>query len=210
MSSFSLVHVSVASDAHNPYHAQAAIALNKENPGSLPVLVSLEHVSKSLHLTSLQRSIIAGLRNDDRAAAIHIMDARRAGSSDLAELQIKLDHLEVSYNERLLALLNIDQRHRLREIERQVLGGTLLTAPSEQQFLGLTKQQKEKIARLAQDANKQATIINLHAAQGKLNYHRQIIALRKSRRRYAVAMVNVLTSTQLATWKGAQGEKLVF
>ncbi|MFZ4115753.1 MAG: hypothetical protein ACOYK6_03395 [Chthoniobacterales bacterium] len=188
----------------------ATTVLNKDNPGSLPILVSLEHVSKDLHLTSLQRSVIAGLRSDYRTAAIKITEAGRVASSDTAQLQLRLDHLSATYNERVLNLLNPHQRRRLREIERQILGGTLLTSPSEQQFLGLTEQQKKKIALLAQDDRNKAAAINLKANQGKLNYHRQVIALRKNRLQHANAMLKVLTPEQLATWKKAQGARVVF
>lgn len=193
-----------------PPARHASPCLNKENSGSLPVLLSLEHIGKDLHLTSLQRSVIGGLRNDYRSIAMKITEAGRAGSSSSVQLQIKLDHLDASFNERVKALLNHHQRLRLREIERQVLGGTLLTAPSEQQFLNLTEAQKEKIALLAKDANNKASIINLHAWQGKLNYHHQIMALRKNRLHYASAMLKVLTPSQLETWRSAQGAKLVF
>lgn len=183
---------------------------SKESPGSLPILISLEHVSKDLHLTSLQKSVIAGLRNDYRAAAVKITEAGRSGSSSLAQLQMDLDHLAASYNERALTALNPHQRHRLREIERQVLGGTLLTSPSEQQFLGMTEAQKKKIASVSRDSNKKAAAINQQANQGKLNYHRQIIALRKNRQKHAEAMLKVLTPDQYKTWKQSQGAKLVF
>ena len=204
MSGYLTITWSVKADSIPTY------AANKENPGSLPVLVSLEHVEKDLHLTSLQRSIIGGLRNDYRAAAMKMGEAQCRASSDAAELQRKLDRLGATYNERVIALLNSCQRRRLREIERQVLGGTMLTAPSEQQLLGMNEEQKKKIAALAHDSNKKAAAINLKANQGKLNYHRQIIALRKNRLQYAAAMLKVLTPNQLEMWKKAQGVKLVF
>lgn len=190
--------------------SSTAAPATKENPGSLPILISLDHVGKELHLKSLQRSVIAGLRNDYRAAAMKITEAERESSSDTAQLQMQLDHLTTTYNERVLALLNPHQRQRLREIERQVLGGTILTTPSEQQFLGLTEEQKKKIALLAEDDHKKAASINLKAKQGKLNYHRQIMALRKNRLKHANAMLKVLTPAQFVTWKKAQGTKVVF
>ena len=204
MSGYLTVATSVRADSITTHEAK------KENPGSLPLLVSLEHVEKDLHLTSLQRSIIGGLHNDYRAAAMKITEAGWKASSDTARLQVELDHLGAIYNERIMALLNSRQRRRLREIERQVLGGTLLTAPSEQQLLGMSEQQKKKITALAHDANKKAAIINLKANQGKLNYHRQIIALRKNRLQHAAAMLKVLTPSQLEMWKKEQGATLVF
>lgn len=183
---------------------------SKENPGSLPILISLDHVSKDLHLTSLQKTIIGGLRSDYRAAALKITQAEHATSAETVILQLKLDRLAAVYNDRALAVLNRSQRYRLREIERQVLGGTLLTSPSEQQFLGLSGLQKKKIAALNQDDIKKASAINLQATQGKLNYHQQIMALRKNRQQHATAMLKVLTQEQLAKWNTAQGPKLVF
>jgi len=188
----------------------ATIPLRKEHPGSLPILISLEHVSNDLHLTSLQKSVIAGIRSDYRAAAMKITQTERRTSSSMAQLQMKLDSLSITYNERALAVLNTRQCLRLHEIERQVLGGTLLTTPSEQQFLEMTDLQKKKIAKIQEDSNKQASGINHRATEGKLNYHQQIIELRKARQKHADAMLKVLTPEQLKTWENAQGAKLVF
>lgn len=187
-----------------------ATTQSKENPGSLPILLGLDHVAKDLHLTSLQKTIIGGLRNDYRAAAQKITQARHATSAETAILQLKLDRLADDYNDRAAAVLNRSQKHRLREIERQMLGGTLLTSPSEQRFLGMNETQKQKIAQLHQASEKKAAVIQHQAVQGKLNYHQQIMALRKSRQRYAAAMLKVLNQEQLLKWRAAQGPKLVF
>ncbi|MBX9742052.1 MAG: hypothetical protein K2W99_00705 [Chthoniobacterales bacterium] len=183
---------------------------SKENPGSLPILLGLDHVAKDLHLTSLQKTVIGGLRSDYRAAALKITQAGHATSAETAILQLKLDRLADDYNDRATAALNHSQKHRLREIERQILGGTLLTSPSEQQFLGMSDQQKKKIARLHQESEQKASVIQHQAVQGKLNYHQQIMALRKNRQHYATAMLKVLNPTQLQQWRAAQGPKLVF
>lgn len=182
----------------------------KENPGSLPVLISLEHVSKDLHLTSLQKSVISGLRSDYRTAALKITQAKYATSSEIAQAQVALDNLGEAYNHRATAALNTAQRRRLREIERQILGATLLTAPSEQKLLALNEQQKNKIIKLDDDAKKKASAINLRADQGKLNYHQQVMALHKNRQEHATAMIKVLTPDQLKAWNASQGKKLVF
>lgn len=205
-----LAAVALLSSLSAAVSTTASVVSSKENPGSLPILISLERVSRDLHLTSLQKSVVAGLRNDYRTAALKITQAGRGTSSDTVQLQMKLDHLAATFNERALAVLNPSQRVRLREIERQVLGGTLLTSPSEQKFLGMTDVQKKKIAAIHQDSMKQASAINHEATAGKLNYHQQIMALRKIRKQHAAAMLKVLTPAQLKTWKSAQGNKLVF
>lgn len=182
----------------------------RDNPGSLPILIGLDHVGKDLHLTSLQKTIIGGLRSDYRAAALKITQAEHVTSSETAILQLKLDRLAEDYNDRATAVLNRSQRHRLRQIERQILGGTLLTSPSEQQFLGLSDLQKKKIAQLQEQAERHASSIHQQANRGVLNYHQQIMALRKNRERYATAMLEVLSKEQLQKWNAAQGPKLVF
>lgn len=186
----------------------APVPSTKENPGSLPILISLERVSKDLHLTSLQKSIVSGLRNDYRAAARRITQAGRNSSSALAQAQVNLDDLSVNYNNRALAVLNAAQKGRLRQVERQLLGGTLLTSPSEQKYLGLTDQQKKKITQIAQDSHKAALAINLQADQGKLSYHQHVMALRKNRQQHAAMMMKVLTPAQFKTWNEAKGTKL--
>lgn len=182
----------------------------KESPGSLPVLVSLERVSNDLHLTSLQKSVVTGLRSDYRAAVVKIMQKKYETLSELAQAEVALDNLKASYNHRVIAILNIAQRHRLREIERQFLGGTLLTSPSEQKFLGLNEQQKNKISTIQKDAEKKSAAINFRADQGKLNYHQQVMALHKNRQEHASKMLKILTPTQMKVWNASQGARLTF
>jgi len=182
----------------------------RENPGSLPILISLDHVSKDLHLTSLQKSVIAGLRSDYRAAAMKLMKMHHQTPAELAQAQKKLEQLSVSYNQRAIDVLTPVQRHRLREIERQVLGGALLVAPSEQKLLGLNEEQKQKIEKIHQDSYQKAMDIDLRADQGKMTYHQQILALRKNRKQHGAKMLKVLTPEQWKMWEQSQGVKLIF
>ena len=182
----------------------------RENPGSLPILISLDHVSKDLRLTSLQKSVIAGLRSDYRAAAIKLMKMHHDTPAELAQAQKKLEQLSVSYNQRTMDVLTPVQRHRLREIERQVLGGVLLVAPSEQKLLGLSEEQKQKIEKIHQDSYKKAMDIDLRADQAKISYHQQILALRKNRKQHGEKMLKVLTPEQRKLWDVSQGQKLIF
>jgi len=182
----------------------------RENPGSLPILISLDHVSKDLHLTSLQKSVIAGLRSDYRAAAMKLMKTPHQTPAELAQAQKKLEQLSVSYNQRAMDVLTPVQRHRLREVERQVLGGALLIAPSEQKLLGLSEEQKQKIEKIHQDSYSKAMDIDLRADQGKMSYHQQILALRKNRKAHGAKMLKVLTPEQRKAWEVSQGQKLSF
>ena len=188
---------------------QAAMPI-RENPGSLPILISLDHVSKDLHLTSLQKSVIAGLRSDYRAAAMKLMKMHHQTPAELAQAQKKLEQLSVSYNQRAMDVLTPVQRHRLREVERQVLGGALLVAPSEQKLLGLSDEQKQKIEKIHQDSYSKAMNIDLRADQGKMSYHQQILALRKNRKKHGEKMLKVLTPAQRKDWEQSQGNKLIF
>ncbi len=199
----------LASHAATSAPKQAATPV-RENPGSLPILISLDHVSQDLHLTSLQKSIIAGLRSDYRTAAMKLMKAPHQTPLQIADAQKKLEALSVSYNQRAMDVLTPIQRHRLREIERQILGGTLLIAPSEQKLLGLSEEQKQKIEKIHQDSYRKAMNIDLRADQGKMNYHQQILALRNNRKKHGAAMARVLTPAQRTMWEQLQGKKVVF
>lgn len=190
--------------------SKQAVAPVRENPGSLPILISLDHVSQDLHLTSLQKSVITGLRSDYRAAAMKLMKAPHQTSTQIAEAQKKLEQLSVVYNQRAMDVLTPVQRHRLREVERQILGGTLLVAPSEQKLLGLNEEQKQKIEKIHQDAYQRAMDIDLRADQGKMSYHQQILALRNNRKRHGEKMVRVLTPAQRKKWEEQKGKKLAF
>ena len=192
------------------FAATAPVPSVKEDPGSLPILISLERVGKDLHLTSLQKSIVTGLRNDYKAAARRITKAVRNTKTDMAQAQVNLDTLSVNYNNRALAVLNGVQKGRLRQVERQLLGGTLLTSPSEQKFLKLSDSQKKKIEKISLKSHQAALAINAQADQGKFSYNQHIAALRKNRQRHAEAMLKVLTPAQLKTWNESKGSKLVF
>ena len=182
----------------------------RENPGSLPILISLDYVSKDLHLTSLQKSVIAGLRSDYRAAAKKLMKMHHQTPAELVQAQKKLEQLSVSYNQRAMDVLTPLQHRRLREVERQILGGTLLVAPSEQKLLGLSEEQKQKIEKIHQDSYSKAMDIDLGADQGKMSYHQQILALRKNRKKHGKKMLKLLTPEQRKAWEASQGEKLSF
>ncbi|MBM3857299.1 MAG: hypothetical protein FJ390_04970 [Verrucomicrobia bacterium] len=203
--SFTLVTAHAASPA-----SKEASAPVRENPGSLPILISLDHVSKDLQLTSLQKSVIAGLRSDYRAAAMKLMKTPHQTPEQLAAAQKKLEQLSVDYNQRAIDVLTPVQRRRLRQIERQVLGGTLLIAPSEQKLLGLSQEQQQKIEKIHQDSYQKAMSIDLYADQGKMSYHQQILALRKNRKNHGAKMLKVLTREQRKLWETQQGKKLLF
>jgi Spy/CpxP family protein refolding chaperone len=191
-------------------HSQHPIMPIRENPGSLPILINLDDVGRDLQLTSLQKSGVAELRSDYRAAAIKLMRVHHQNRAELAQAQQKLEKLSFDYNRRTMDLLTSLQQHRLREIERQILGGTLLIAPSEQKLLGLSEEQRQKIEKIHQDYYKRAIDIDLRADKGKLNYHQQILALRKNRKQHGIAMVKVLTPEQQKVWERSQGKKLLF
>jgi len=203
--SFALVVSHAAASVSN----QTSVPV-RENPGSLPILISLDHVGQDLHLTSLQKSVIAGLRSDYRAAAMKLMRAAHQSPADIAQNQKKLEQLSVSYNQRAMDVLRPVQRHRLREIERQILGGTLLVAPSEQKLLGLNEKQKQKIEKIHHDAYQKAMAIDLRADEGKMSYHQQIVELRKNRKRHGAKMLRVLTREQRKVWEEQKGKKLIF
>lgn len=199
----------VASYGANVVPQQKATPI-RENPGSLPILISLDHVSQDLHLTSLQKSVIVGLRSDYRTAAMKLMRTPHQTPAQIADAQKKLEQLSVSFNQRAIDVLTPSQRHRLREVERQVLGGTLLVAPSEQKLLGLSQEQQQKIEKIHQDSYQKAMDIDLRADQGKMNYHRQILALRRNRKNHGAKMLRVLTPAQRKMWEEQKGKKLVF
>ena len=192
----------------DPSQTQKTVSMARENPGALPVLASLDHVANDLHLTSLQRSVIAGLRSDYRAAALKLTQIHYQTAAEVAKAQKELDTLAVSFNHRVIAALNTLQQHRLREIERQKLGGSMLVSPSEQKMLGLTDVQKQEIETIHQDSYKHAMAINLRANQGKLDQHQHVVELRKNRKKHAAAMLKVLTPAQLKIWNDAQGVKV--
>jgi Spy/CpxP family protein refolding chaperone len=181
---------------------------NPDSPASVPVLLGLEPVRQDLKISTLQEALLDAIRSEYKAkvsviAAVGLNDAKFAPK---AAAQIK--DLRHRYNQRALNVLNPTQQQRLRQIERQALGGAILTSAKEQKLLGITPEQAKKLAEIhAQDVAKAAEI-NAKFNAGKINSFRRDIDLHRNLRTTSRSMLHVLTPEQTKQWLGLTGPKL--
>ena len=119
-----------------------------------------------------------------------------------------LKSLRKQFNQRALDVLNSTQQDRLRQIERQMLGGNLLSSPSEQQLLGLTTQQQQQLASIAQSSSAQVTALNAQKASGKLSPFWSDIKRRQIQSGTSNQMLSVLTPKQKKQWLVLSGQKM--
>jgi len=186
----------------------ASARVATDSPASVPVLLGLEPVRQDLKLSSLQCVLLDSLRSEYKArvgviSAVGLADAKAApkAEADLIALRAK-------YNQRAVNVLNPSQQERLRQIERQQLGGRLLTSPAEQKALGLTVKQQGVIADIQKHEVAKAANIAQRFNSGKMTPFHRDIDLHRLQRETSRSMLHVLTPDQLKQYLALQGSKL--
>jgi Spy/CpxP family protein refolding chaperone len=181
---------------------------NPDSPASVPVLLGLEPVRQDLKISSLQVALLDSIRAEYKAkagviAAVGLSDAKFAtkAAADIKELRHR-------YNQRALNVLNPTQQQRLRQIERQMLGGAILTSATEQKLLGITPEQSKKLADIHSHDVAKAAEINAKFNAGKISAFRRDIDLHRNLRTTSRSMLHVLTPEQTKQWLGLTGSKL--
>ncbi len=182
--------------------------VNPDSPSSVPVLLGLEPVRQDLKISSLQVALLDAIRSEYKAkvsviAAIGLNDAKAApkAAADIKALRHK-------YNQRALNVLNSTQQQRLRQIERQMLGGAILTSATEQKLLGITPEQAKKLSEIHAVDVAKAAEINAKFNTGKISAFRRDIDLHRNLRTTSRSMLHVLTPEQTKQWLGLTGPKL--
>ena len=119
-----------------------------------------------------------------------------------------LKKLRNQFNQRALDVLSPSQQDRLRQIERQMLGGRLLTSVSEQKLLGLTPSQQQSLAILDKGDQAKASVIMGQFSSGKISSFRKDIELHQLQQNTSKKMLSLLTPEQKKHWEILSGQKL--
>lgn len=180
----------------------------EDHPGSIPVLLGLDPVRQDLKLSSLQCALLDSLRSEYKARSRQITAIGMADQDASLRASWDLRSLRKQYNQRSLAVLNASQLDRLRQIERQMLGGNLLTSPAEQKLLGLSPAQQQQLATISQSSNSKAAAINAQASSGKLSPFWSDIKRRQVQSGTSRQMLSVLTPDQKKQWLVLSGQKM--
>ena len=178
-----------------------------DSPASLSVLLGLDGVRQELSITPAQSGLLDALQADYKKQAKNIMAIGQADQDAALRADWDVRSLRKQYNARSLAVLTADQQQRLMELQRQILGGSLLSSSSEQQLLGLSSQQRQQLAALSSSSQAQATAINAQAQAGQISDFRKGIELRRIQQQTANQMTAVLTPDQKKQWKILSGQK---
>ena len=179
-----------------------------DSPASVPVLLGLEPVRQDLKLTTLQCALLDSLRAEYKAkvgvvAAVGLADKKAApkAAADIASYR-------ATYNRRALNVLSPTQQTRLSQIERQMLGATILTSVSEQKLLGLNERQVRKISEISAYEQMKAAAIMKKFNDGKSTSFSKDIDLRNLQKTIGRSIYAHLTPDQRKQWLGLTGPKL--
>lgn len=191
--------------------ASASVAGAKDlpdSPASVPVLLGLEPVRQDLKLSSLQCALLDSLRAEYKAKVGVVASGGLIDPKLAPKAAADLDSFRATYNRRALNVLNDGQRLRLRQIERQMLGASLLTSVSEQKLLGLNERQVGKIGEIRSYEQTKAASIMQRFHEGKINSFRKDLDLRRLQKTTGRSIYDLLTPEQRKQWLGLTGPKL--
>lgn len=172
------------------------------------MLLGLDPVRQDLKLSSLQSALLDSLRSEYRQRSRQITAIGMADQDASLRASWDLRSLRKQYNHRALAVLNPTQLDRLRQIERQMLGGNLLTSAAEQKLLGLSAAQQQQLATIAQSSNSKVAALNAQASSGKLSPFWSDIKRRQVQSGTSRRMLSVLTPEQKKQWLVLSGQKM--
>lgn len=189
-----------------PSAAQANAPIN---PSTLPILLGLDPVRQDLQLTSLQCALLDSLRSDYKARARTITAIGMASEDAAVRSSWDLQNLRKQYNQRALAVLTPGQQTRVRQIERQMMGGSLLASASEQSLLGLSQQQQQALYSIYKNDQASAAAINAKFNSGTMSSFSKMIALHGNQKNTSSRMLAVLTPQQKKKWMELSGQKMV-
>lgn len=182
-------------------------ASSTDTPASIHVLLGLDGVRQELQITPAQSGLLDALQADYKSQAKNIMAIGQADQDAALRADWDVRSLRKQYNSRSLAVLTADQQQRLMELQRQMLGGSLLSSTSEQQLLGLSSQQRQQLGALSSSSQAQATAINAQAQAGQISSYRKGMELRRIQQQTANQMTALLTPDQKKQWKILSGQK---
>jgi hypothetical protein len=168
----------------------------------------LDPVRQDLKLSSLQCTLLDSLRAQYKSRSKQIIAIGMADEDAGIRANWDLKSLSKQFNQRALNVLSSSQQDRLRQIERQMLGGNLLTSPSEQQLLGLSAQQQQQLASISQSSKAQVASLNAQSASGKLSPFWADIKRHQLQSSTSNQMLSVLTAKQKKHWLVLSGQKM--
>ena len=182
-------------------------ATSADSPASIPILLGLVPVRQDLRLSPLQCGLLDSLQTAYQSRAGKITAIGMADQDAALRANWDLQSLRMQFNRQALDVLSSSQQDRLMQIQRQMLGGSLLASPSEQKLLGLTPGQQKSLAAISAAEQQKLNALAAQAQAGKVSGFRKGIELRGIQQQTAKNMMAVLTTEQRNEWKILSGQK---
>jgi hypothetical protein len=179
-----------------------------DSPASVPVLLGLEPVRQDLKLSSLQCALLDSLRAEYKAKVGVVAAVGLADKKATPKAATDIDSFRATYNRRALNVLSPSQQERIRQIERQMIGASLLTSVSEQKLLGLNERQIRKIGEIHAYEQTKAASIMKRFHEGRISSFRRDLDLRRLQKTIGRSIYALLTPDQRKQWLGRTGSKL--
>ena len=187
--------------------APLSTASSNDTPASIPVLLGLDGVRQDLQITPVQAGLLDSLQDDYNSRAKQILAIGMADQDAALRANWDVRSLRKQYNASALGILTADQQQRLMELQRQMLGGSLLSSVTEQKLLGLSAQQRQQLTSLGSSSQAQATAVSAQAQAGQISSFRKGMELRRIQQQTSDQMMAVLTPDQKNQWKILSGQK---
>jgi hypothetical protein len=173
------------------------------------MLVGLEQVQKELKLTDDQKATIkeiaskAGARGERMQGLRDLPEEER--KAKMAEMRKKAEARAEETAKQINEVLKPEQRERMKQIALQLRGTSALQDKAVAEALGLSTEQKDKIAAIAKEAAKKRT--DLMAGGGGAGAREE---MQKIRKEADSETLGVLTGDQKEKLEKMKGDKFEF
>jgi len=173
------------------------------NPNSLSSLIRRADVQKDLAITDDQKTKITEIQTSSRQK---MQDARAAAGDDRAAQMAAMQKIGEEVGKEQLAVLTADQQKRLKEIFVQVRGTQSVLNPEIQADLGLSDDQKSKIADLQKRQQQANQEIQAKVRDQSIDQAEDRTEQQKNNEVLATEVEKVLTDAQKSKLKEMGGK----
>lgn len=194
--------------------SRPAAASTTESPASLAVLLGLSGVRQELAVNPVQAGLLDAIQASYKSRAKQITSIGMADEDAAMRANWDLKSLRKQCNAQAMDVLSPSQQDRLLQIQRQMLGGSLLTSATEQRILGLSDTQCRTLATLAAARQSEVNAVNAKfnakSQTGIFAGYDKASELRRIQSESSRSMMAVLTPEQKKEWKILSGKRSGF
>ncbi len=163
--------------------------------GLMPVsfLINNPGVQEELKLTDDEKTKLTAIT---QAARDQMTEKRQADGQDRAQMQKDMQAINEDTSKQVAAVLTADQNKRLQEIRIQQAGNSAITDKDVQAALGLSDDQKSKIADLVKTSQEANAAIFAKIQDGSLDRQEAFASMQKNGATLKEELGKILTDDQ--------------